>query len=179
MKAQQMRNFIDENHPDITIVIPELSVSAQAALEQIKIIVDAIKKRHPTAKIGFVGSSMGGFLATKCNGLYDAKAVLINPAVAPHRLIEYLVGEHTNPYTGKVFQVTSQDGVELASMNIEKVDNPASLWVLLQEADETLDFRDALALYEGSRITLEPLGDHGFVGFERFLHAIVEFLFEN
>lgn len=179
LKAQQTLDFVSKNHPQINLIIPELAVSAHDALSQIKQIVDNIKLQSPKADIGFVGSSMGGFLATKCSELYNAKAVLINPAVAPHRLITHLIGEHTNPYSGKSFSVTEQDGEELAKIHFDKITSPANFWVLLQQGDETLNYRDAAALYQSCRITLEPLGDHGFVGFNRFLHAIVEFLFEN
>lgn len=174
-----MHEFVSGNHPQINLIIPELAVNAHEALSKIKQIVDDIKSQHPTADIGFVGSSMGGFLATKCSEFYNTRAVLINPAVAPHRLIKHLIGEHTNPYSGKSFSVTEQDGEELAKLQFDNIASPNNFWVLLQQGDETLDYRDALALYQGSRITLEPFGDHGFVGFNRFLHAIVEFLFKN
>lgn len=174
-----MHEFVSENHPQINLIIPELAVNAHAALNQIEQIVEDIKSQYPAANISFVGSSMGGFLATKCSELYNAKVVLINPAVAPHRLIKHLIGEHTNPYSGQSFSVTEQDGEELAKLHFDNIPSPSNIWVLLQQGDETLDYRDALALYQSCRMTLEPLGDHGFVGFNRFLHAIVEFLFEN
>lgn len=178
-KALQMNQFINDNCSDITIVTPTLEVTPRIALEQILTIVDDIKRKHANADIGFVGSSMGGFLATLCGEKYGAKAVLINPAVAPHRMIESLVGDYTNPYSGEEFSMTMHDGNELAAMNFTELFTPNNYWLLLQQGDETLDYRDALVVYKRSRITLEPLGDHGFVGFNRYLHAIVEFLFEN
>ena len=39
-------------------------------------------------------------LATLCGEKYGVKAVLINPAVAPHRMIESLIGDYINPYSG-------------------------------------------------------------------------------
>lgn len=179
VKALQMNQFINDNCFDITIVTPTLEVTPRIALEQIISIVNDIKTKHVNAAIGFVGSSMGGFLATILGEKYGVKAVLINPAVAPHRMIESLVGDYTNPYSGETFKVTKKDGNELAAMNFEALSIASNYWVLLQQGDETLDYRDALSVYQHSRITLEPLGDHGFVGFNRYLHAIVEFLFEN
>tara|TARA_B110001452_G_C15201715_1_gene417039 strand:+ start:695 stop:1297 length:603 start_codon:yes stop_codon:yes gene_type:complete len=179
VKALQMNQFITDNCSEITIVTPTLEVTPRIALEQIITLVDEIKNIEENAVIRFVGSSMGGFLATLCGEKYDAKAVLINPAVAPHRMIESLIGDYTNPYSGEEFSVTMKDGDELAVMNFDVLLAPSNYWVLLQQGDETLDYHDALSAYQHSRITLEPLGDHGFVGFNRYLHAIVEFLFEN
>jgi predicted esterase YcpF (UPF0227 family) len=174
-----MSAFVAENCPHINLITPHLSVTPRAALTQIESIVDDIIAVHSNAKVAFVGSSMGGFLATLCSEQYHTKAVLINPAVAPHRLIELLIGEHVNPYTDEVHCVTQAHGDELQKMNFSRIAQPKNYWVLLQQGDETLDYRDALLVYEGARVTLEPLGDHGFVGFNRFLHAIIEFLSEK
>lgn len=179
VKALQMNQFINDNCSDITIVTPTLDVTPRIAFEQILAIVDDIKSKHVDAVIGFVGSSMGGFFATLCGEKYSAKAVLVNPAVAPHRMIESLIGDYINPYSGDAFSVTMKDGEELALMNFDVLLAPSNYWILLQQGDEILDYRDALSVYQHSRITLEPLGDHGFVGFNRYLHVIVEFLFEN
>jgi len=179
VKAVQMSTFIALNCPNITLITPHLLVTPKAALAQIEDIVQDIKRQHADAVISFVGSSMGGFLATLCSEIHQTKAVLINPAVAPHTMIDLLIGEHINPYSGVVHTVTPADGDELALMNPSKISQPKNYWVLLQQGDATLDYRHALSFYQGARITLEPLGDHSFVGFNRFLHAIVEFLFEK
>jgi len=179
VKAVQMSTFIALNCPNVTIITPHLLVTPKAALAQIEDIVQQIKSKEMNAIITFVGSSMGGFLATLCSEKYQTKAVLVNPAVAPHNMIDLLIGEHVNPYSGEVSTVTLAHGDELALMNLSTITHPKKYWVLLQQADETLDYRHALSFYQGARITLEPLGDHSFVGFNRFLHAIVEFLFEK
>lgn len=174
-----MAEYIQSYCPNITLITPLLRVTPQAALDQITTIVDGILLQTPHANVNFVGSSMGGFLATLCAQKYNQKAVLVNPAVAPHRLIAQLLGEHVNPYSGETHHIVPKHGDELKRMNFTALSAPKNYWVLLQEGDETLNYRDALAVYEQARITLEPLGDHGFVGFNRYLHAIVEFLFEN
>ena len=53
-----------------------------------------------------------------------------------------------------------------------------NFWLLLQQGDETLDYRLAVTAYDGAKMTIEPEGDHGFVGFSRFLNPIVEYLFD-
>lgn len=178
-KAIQMRNFVEKNYPHIHFVAPQISVMPLIAQTQIDNIIDKIRLDNPEVNIGFVGSSMGGFLATLCAEKYQRRAVLINPAVAPHRLISVLLGDHVNPYTQEVCTITNQHAVDLETMNFANLQSVSNLWLLLQEGDETLDYNDAVSVYDGARMTIEPQGDHGFVGFERFLHSIIQFLFIN
>jgi len=176
-KAILMRDFVKLHHPDIIFVAPQITVFPLQALEQVQTVVDNILRDHPDAEIGFVGSSMGGFLATLCCEKYKRRAMLVNPAVAPHKLIKSIVGEHTNPYTNDVYNINLGHSDELKTMNFDKLSAPNNLWVLLQQGDETLDYRDALAIYKEARITIEPQGNHSFVGFDRFLNATIQFLF--
>lgn len=174
-KAKQTKAFFARFYPNIELVIPHLALTPLAAWQQI----DQLTRKYKDQQLGFVGSSLGGFFATLLANKYSTKAVLINPAVSPYLLIDTLVGDYTNPYTGVSHQVNSSHGDELAQLQFDQISTPESLWVLLQQGDETLDYKLALSCYSGARISLEPLGDHSFVGFNRYLNAIVEFLFEN
>jgi predicted esterase YcpF (UPF0227 family) len=48
--------------------------------------------------------------------------------------------------------------------------------VLLQTADEILDYRDAQTRYQGARFVIEEGGDHSFMHYEQHLPDIYEFL---
>jgi len=174
-KATKTRNFLATYYPDIELVMPQIALTPMAAWQQL----DALLAQYKGRNIAFIGSSLGGFLATLLSNKYGGKAVLVNPAVRPSQLIDILIGDYTNPYTGVSHAVTQAHGDELHQLQFEQVAVPKNYWVLLQQGDETLDYRQALSCYQGSRITVEPLGDHSFVGFERYLNAIVEFLFKN
>lgn len=175
VKAQQTKAFLQQYYPDITLVMPQIALTPKAAWQQL----DQLVAQYKECNIGFVGSSLGGFLATLLANKYGGNAVLINPAVTPHSLIDILIGEYINPYTGLKRQVTKAHGEELLALQFNSISSIDKFWVLLQQADETLDYSLALTCYEGAKITVEPLGDHSFVGFNRYLNAIVEFLFKN
>lgn len=114
---------------------------------------------------------MATYLLQHCEG----KAVLINPAVDPHLLMRDLLGKHTNPYTGQTFSVMPQHVKTLRQIN-PQVARPEDFWVLLQQGDETLNYRLAVNKYQGAKMTIEPGGDHSFQGFERYLSEIFTFL---
>ena len=174
-KAQQVMEFIKQHACDIELVMPQLHHSPLAAWQQIEQISDAYQGQS----VGVVGSSLGGFFATLLANKLGVKAVLINPAVKPHRLIDLLLGEQYNSYTKQHYIITTAHEEELSKLDVNSLKQAADFWVLLQQADETLNYRDALAFYQGARITLEPLGDHSFEGFNRYLSALVGFLFEK
>src|SRR5699024_6301091 len=64
-KAEQMRQYLAEHRPDIRFICPQLAATPAAAWEQIAAIADAIE-----GKFGVVGSSLGGFFATRVAELY-------------------------------------------------------------------------------------------------------------
>ena len=69
--------------------------------------------------------------------------------------------------------------LELEQLFVAQLTKPENFWVLLQEEDETLDYREAVDKYQKSKLTVEAGGDHSFQGYDRFLPGIMEFLFEK
>jgi predicted esterase YcpF (UPF0227 family) len=172
-KAQQLGEFVAAQYPDIEYIVPSLANNPGEAGQQLDRLVQDCLQRHPGA-LGLVGSSLGGFWATVMAERYDLPAVLINPAVAPHNFAEHFIGAHHNPYTGVDFSLTHADIDALRAMAVAPV--ASRYWVLVQEADEVLDYRRALDFYHGSKMTVEAGGDHSFQSFERHLPAVMDFL---
>ncbi|MBZ9538677.1 esterase [Modicisalibacter tunisiensis] len=120
-----------------------------------------------------VGSSMGGFLASVLAERHDLPAVVINPAVAPARLVEAWWGQaFVNPYNGERFTVEAAHREALAAMTPAYL-TPERYLLLLGTADETLDCRDAFRAYRGCRMLIEPGGDHGFSHLAAYLPAVL------
>lgn len=120
-----------------------------------------------------VGSSMGGFLATVIAERHDLTGALINPAVAPARLVANWVGEgFDNAYTGERFVIEAAHREELEALTPEGV-TPSRYLLLLGTADETLDPAEAFALYRDARTILHPQGDHGFAVLADHVPAIL------
>lgn len=175
VKASQMRRHIELHHPEITLCAPQLPNHPQAAAECLLEQIAA----HPGKHFGVVGSSLGGYLTSWLleNHLPRARGVLINPAVKPYELLQDYLGEQVNPYTEQRYTLGEEHIAQLHQLDTPLVQGTERHWVLLQQGDETLDASQAEKKYAQCKLTVEPGGDHSFVGFERYLGDIVDYLF--
>jgi len=171
-KAMLFKRFIEQNHPQLSVIAPQIDVLPGQAVQQ----VTDIFKQYGEQIIGLVGSSMGGYLSTYLHNEFDVKAVVVNPAVKPFELLAGYLGEQVHPVTNQPYTLEQGHMSELKAIYQEKLRNPKKVWLLQQEGDEVLDFRQALNHYQDCRVTCEVGGNHSFDGFERHLPAIVEFL---
>lgn len=173
LKAQQMADYCRLHRPDIRVEIPQLPCYPAAAAE---FLDQQVATLVPNYRVGLVGSSLGGYLSTWLSQRYDLPAVLVNPAVKPYELLTDFLGEQQNPYTGERYTLQPQHMDELRQLDVADIATPARFWLLQQEGDEVLDYRQAVAKYAACKQTVEPGGDHSFVGFDRFPSEIIAFL---
>lgn len=175
-KARQMAAWLTAHRPDIEVIIPAQPNTPAAAWAAIEQAIDAARGRHGSAlRLGAVGSSLGGFMATRVSELYGCRAALINPAVRPHELLCDYLGPQCNPYTEERYELLPAHMDELRALAVP-VTAPERLWILQQQEDEVLDYRKALDEYRFARLSLECGGDHAFVAFERYPAQIIRFL---
>lgn len=122
-----------------------------------------------------VGSSLGGYYATYLAEKYGLKAVLVNPAVVAAIELERYLGPQTWLYTGEAFEFTRQHIAELRALEVPALADPSRYWLLVEEGDATLDYRQAVARYAGAKQTVLPGGDHSFTRWEDYLDEILVF----
>ncbi|MBB3102484.1 YqiA/YcfP family alpha/beta fold hydrolase [Azomonas macrocytogenes] len=123
-----------------------------------------------------VGSSLGGYYATWLAERHGLKALLINPAVNPHlHLFEGRLGPQTNYHTGERWVLTKAHVTALAALAIAPPRDSRRYQVWLQTGDQTLDYREALAFYQGCTLHIEQGGDHAFQGFAERLPLLLSF----
>ena len=170
-KARQTRAWLAENRPDVDFICPFLSPFPDVAMAQLEAAIADL-----FGTLYFVGSSMGGFYATYLAAKYQSRAVLINPAVRPWLGRDYLLGDQANYHTGEVHCIEQAHLDQLQGFEVEPIIQAKDFLVLLQTGDEVLDYRLAEKKYANCQLVVEPGGDHGFVGFEKHLPAIIEFL---
>lgn len=173
LKATQMAAYCRRERPDIRVEIPQMPCYPAAAAT---FIDDLVRPLVGEYRVGLVGSSLGGYISTWLNDRYQIPAVLVNPAVKPYELLQDYLGEQENPYTGERYWLEPKHMEELRQMDVAQIAFPEQLWLLQQEGDEILDYRQAVAKYTACRQNVEPQGDHSFIGFERYPAQIIEFL---
>lgn len=175
LKAKQTLEFVRANYPDLTIEIPQLENYPNDAAATIEQIV----AKHKGKQLRFIGSSLGGFLSTFMVEKHSGKAVLINPAVRPFELLVEFLGEHINPNTQQRFILENKHIDQLRQLDTPNLKTTSDYWVLLQTADETLDYRQAEIKYQNHKLSIEQGGDHSFQDFQRFLPDIFRFLLQD
>ena len=172
-KAQITQNWLPEHAPDINYLCPCLSPYPDQTQQQLIKLIESID-----GDIGLIGSSLGGFWSTWLVERYGLRAVLINPSVKPFNLLSSLIGQSLNNfYTNDTYVMRSEHTQQLQTCYQDELQHKDNYWVKLQTGDETLDYREAVERFQGSKVDVEQGGDHGFQNYEKHLPDIIEFLF--
>src|SRR6266480_7015507 len=87
-KAQYLKRYLDERGKGAEFVCPQLPHRPDLALA----VIEADIAQQPKEKITLVGSSLGGFYATWLAEKHNVRAVLIKPAIDPHRDLRAYLG---------------------------------------------------------------------------------------
>ena len=130
---------------------------------------------HPLDDVTLIGSSLGGHYATWIAERHGVRAVLINPAIAPHRLLAAALGPQKNLYTGETYELTRTHLEELRALEVERISRPEHYLLIVAMGDEVLDSRVALEKYRHAVQIVHPGGDHGFAEFARYVDAVIDF----
>lgn len=168
-KAQIFSKQINQCFSNVEVIAPQLPSRPEGLGDLLTELCEQY------AFIGIVGSSLGGYLATRLHNQFDIPAVVINPAVKPYELLQEYIGEQTHPITGEVYTLDANDMTLLRDLDSPQIQQANKVWLLQQEQDEVLDYRQALTKYADCKITFELGGCHGFDGFERFPIEIMKF----
>ena len=154
--------------------VPTLTDRPAQALAQIERLVAAAE-----SPVCLVGSSLGGFYATVAAERHRLRAVLVNPALRPDEGLRAYAGVQTNLYTGESFEVTTDHFAELQEMRVDRISRPERYFLMVQSGDDVLDYRRAVAFYQGAWQFVQGGGDHAFAGFEAQIPAILRFAGSN
>ncbi|WP_116475132.1 YqiA/YcfP family alpha/beta fold hydrolase [Zobellella maritima] len=171
VKARLMQEHLQQHRPDIRFVCPQIAATPALAWSQIATLCEELE-----GPFGVAGSSLGGFWATRVAEQFGVRAVVINPAVNPHILLRDYLGAQQNPYTDERYQLSEAHMAELEALRVDKPSCLDRIWLLQQQEDEVLDYREALEYYRFARVCIQKGGDHSFVGFEHYCAQVVRFL---
>lgn len=170
-KAQQVKQFIDQQD-EHSLYLTDLPYAPAEAMALVESHIASLDEPN----WGLIGSSLGGFYASYLGDKYGKKAVLINPAVRPHLLLEAVLGENQNYHSNQTFVFTNQHLTQLQAMYSPRLRQPKNILLLTQTADEVLDYRQGVDYYQGSEQIVLIGGSHAFDNYENYLDTTVNFL---
>ncbi len=125
--------------------------------------------------VTLIGSSLGGHYATWIAERHGVRAVLVNPAVAPHALLGRSLGPQANLHTGERYALTAKHIDELRAFDVETITRPERYMLIVAMGDEVLDSHIALEKYRHSVQIVHRGGDHGFAEFAQYLDTVIDF----
>ena len=170
-KAQQFRQFCQAREK-FNVFVPALSHDPRAAVA----LLEALITEQGEPPFLIIGSSLGGYYATWLAEKYGCRAALVNPAVSPVKhLGEEFLGPQKNLYTGEEYEFTREHAGYLDTLDVDVLANPANYLLLVQTADEVLDYRLAVAHYAGAVQIVQEGGSHSFRNFSAMLPLIMAF----
>lgn len=178
-KAQTTQRWLAEHHPDITFMCPKLSAYPSLAYDTLNSLLSHLN--HDQGPVYLLGSSLGGFWATHFVevGLAE-RAVLINPATAPHvRFADFVGQTFSNYYDDEQYELREGDIQDLKAWDVAQPSKTSDYWVLLQTGDETLDYRWAKDRYRDCHLWIEEGGNHSFQGYEAHLSKVMDFFLDS
>ena len=167
-KAKVLHDRLSAMGKTHEFLAPALPHSPAAAA----VLLEDLARRHPQAAL--VGSSLGGFYATRLAEKFALRAVLVNPAVRPYELLDGHVGRQKNFHTGEEYDFTQQHVAELRALEVGAI-TPRRYFLMVETGDEVLDYRKAVEMYRGAKQLVIEGGDHGFSDFADHVDGVMEF----
>ena len=168
-KASQLTSVMQQMGLGEQLRVPALHHHPRQAIAQLEAAIGELGSPL------LVGSSLGGYYATWLAERHGLKALLVNPAVSPHRMFDGYLGTQTNLYSGETWELTHDHVNALAELEVPAPRDPQRIQVWLQTADETLDYRYAETYYAACALRIQAGGDHSYQGFAQQLPALLSF----
>lgn len=150
---------------------PQLPVSPHAAMELLLQLVGQV----PRAELALIGSSLGGYYATRLAENLQCRAVLLNPAVTALRDLTPHVGPTTAWHSGTPMEFKPEYLEELRAYEVAHISQPERYFLIAAKGDEVLDWREMCEHYPGARQIVIDGSDHGISDFANYQDEVIEF----
>jgi len=170
-KSRQLQTRLEALGRRDEFACPALSHWPREAMRQL----EALLHDRSVGAVTLVGSSLGGCYATWLAERHGCRAVLVNPALAPHLGLEAYLGAQRNLYTGETYELTREHLAQLAAYHVERPARPELYFLMVTTGDEVLDYRLAVTKYAGAKQLVIQGSNHGFAEFEGHLDAVLAF----
>ena len=154
---------------DDALLAPDLPVDPDEAVLFLKTLMEQNEIQM------LVGSSLGGYYADYLAETYGIRSVLINPSTKPYETLAAYVGINRRWCDNAPFEWKYDYLEALKKYATGEMKHAVPRLVLLQSADEVLDYRIAAKKYSDTEVVIEEGGSHRFENLGDYLEAIVLF----
>jgi uncharacterized protein len=171
-KATQVAERVRAQHPHLVWWCPQLPASPREAMAH---VMQGIAG-WPRARMGVMGSSLGGFYATCVAEATGCRAVLLNPAVEPARDLARHIGEQTawhDPAERFFFEPRFVGELRALTPTITQ---PGRYLAVIAKGDEVLDWREMSTRYGAAHLKLLEGSDHALTDFPEHIGEALAFL---
>lgn len=150
---------------------PQLPASPRAAMQ---LAQNLIADTDP-AQLTLIGSSLGGYYATKLAEQFGCRALLLNPAITPAQGLDKQIGITTAWHSDETFEFKLEYIDQLAEIAVAVITRPERYFLIAATGDEVLDWRAMTAHYPGARQQVIQGSDHGLSDFEQYMTDVLTF----
>lgn len=168
-KARLMAERVQREHPNVVWWCPQLPPSPREAMA----LITSGTARWPKERMSVVGSSLGGYYATRYAHDTGCRGVLLNPAVNPARDLHHHIGEQStwqNPEDRFFFR--PEFIAELRAQQCGPLPHPERMLAIIAKGDEVLDWREMVARYPGCKLRLLEGSDHALSDFTQQMDEV-------
>jgi predicted esterase YcpF (UPF0227 family) len=130
----------------------------------------------PSATVGVIGSSLGGFYATAVAERLGCRTVLLNPAIQPARDLAKHIGETTAWHSEERFFFRAEFIDELEAIAPGTLTDLDRYFAIIAKGDELLSWVEMTERYRGCRIKLLEGSDHALSDFDEHFPDVLKFL---
>ena len=132
---------------------------------------------HSSAdRLVIIGSSLGGFYTNYLAEKYQAKAIVLNPAVYAARELAPHVGMMTAYDSDEPFDFRPEYIDQLKALQVDHINHPDRYFLIAAKGDELLDWQEMVDFYPGARHLILEGSDHGISEYAEHLPEVIRFI---
>ncbi len=177
-KVRILREALEKRAPSVQLIAPDMNYPPRC----VDALLAEIAERLALSRCAVVGSSLGGFFATRFAARFGVPCVLLNPCLDPWRFIPDFVGEQRVWGSEQVLEVKAsfeEDFRALARATPPVLKAGARSLSLISLRDEVLPWRQTYDAVSWSRRVLLTDEDHRISGFAQWVDLVVDFLLNS
>jgi len=170
-KALQIRAAMVARGLAEEFVCPQLPASPRHAID----LALAMAGLENPARLALIGSSLGGYYATWLAEQIGCRAVLLNPAIAPHDDLKAHLGQQPVYFSDASIDMKPAYLDELQALDTPRITRPERYLLVAATGDAVIDYRTMVAKYAGCRQRVIDGSDHQIQDFAHYLDEVLAF----